>query len=365
MIGLLETRAGLTVADDKSMARTLARILCVRRNLLPPDARPLDTAASTSLVKPCYLAITMDSKFNGSGVFAPGASFDGAASLPGRDTFPAPEAAPKLDEHIVKPETREEMVRGQRIHAMPSLPPHGDQHFRLDYIIGAHLRPEYIGSTDMLTRSSVTSDFATDTCVRKSGINPATNERYLEEVAFEVVYEQTWRDITDRAEDLTKRGVRRVFAIFVKKRQVCEWSREGNRWVDVRPDEPIEDPCFASPLTVNALLDAAEADDSVARALLRKKNPVLEEVRKKEREQSLKKGLKKGRKEGVRVGVLQTEQRIILVIVEKTLERTLTDKERATILKLHQRLGFERLHDECHTRRGVVLAKWLTDPIPD
>lgn len=306
----------------------------------------------------------MDSKFGGSGVFAPGASFDGAASLPGRDT----PLAPKLDEHIVKPETRDEMVRGQLIQAMPSLPPHGDQHFRLDYIIGAHLQPGYIGSTDMLTRSSVTSDFATDTCVRKTGIDPATNERYLEEVAFEVVYEQSWRDITDRAEDLTKRGVRRVFAIFVKKRQVCEWSREGNHWVEVRPDEPIEDPCFASPLTVRALLDAAEADDSVARALLRKKNPVLEELRKKDRQQSLKKGLKKGRKEGlqegVRVGVIQTEQRILVVIVEKSLERKLTDNERTKLLELHQRLGFERLHDECHTRRGPTLARWIKSSKP-
>lgn len=304
----------------------------------------------------------MDSKFSGSGVYAPGASFDSAASLPGRDTPPAP----KLDDHLVKPETREEMVRGQRIQAMPSLPPHGDQHFRLDYIIGAHLRPGYTGSTDMLTRSSVNSDFATDTCVRKAGIDPATNERYLEEVAFEVVYEQSWRDITDRAEDLTKRGVRRVFAIFVKKRQVCEWSREGNHWIDVRPDEPIEDPCFASPLTVNALLDAAEADDSVARALLRKKNPVIEELRQKERKQSLKKGVKKGRKEGlqegVRVGVLQTEQRVLVIIVEKSIDRKLTDKERATLMELHQRLGFERLHDECHTRRGAVLIRWLKNP---
>ena len=327
----------------------------VRRNLRSLDAQSFDIGASTPLGKPCYARFLMDSKYNGQGMFAPGAPCESAASLPGRATTPRP----KLDEHIVKSETREEMIRGERVHAMPSLPPHGDQHFRLDYIIGAHLRPGYTGSTDMLTRSSIESDFATDTCVRKAGIDPATNERYLEEVAFEVVYQQTWRDITVRAEDLTKRGVRRVFAIFVKKRQVCEWSRESNHWTDVRPDQPLEDPCFASPLTVAALLDAAAADDSVARALLRKKNPVIEKLRKKDRQQSQKKGRKEGLQEGVRVGVIQTEQRILIVIVEKSLTRHLTDKERARLLELHERLGFERLHDECFERRGPVLAQWL------
>lgn len=266
---------------------------------------------------------------------------------------------PKLDEHVVKPETREEMVRGERVQAMPALPPHGDQHFRLDYVIGAHLRPGYIGSTDMLTRSSVDSDFATDTCVRKAGIDPATNERYLEEVAFEVVHEQSWKDITNRAEDLTKRGVRRIFAIFVKKRQVCEWSPEGNHWLDVRLDEPLEDPCFASPLTASGLLDAAAADDSVARALLQKKNPVLQELRKKDRSKGRQEGLKKGLEEGVRVGIVQTEQRLLIVVVEKGLDRPTTDKERARLRAYHKRLGFERVYGECSSKRGPALVRWL------
>jgi hypothetical protein len=308
----------------------------------------------------------MYSKYSGHGAFAPGAPCENAASLPGHD---AP-ATPKLDERLVKSETREEMVRGKRVYAMPSSPPHGDQHFRLDYVIGAHLRPGFIGSTDMLTRSGVKSDFATDTCVRKTGIDPATNDRYLEEVAFEVVCEQSWKDITGRAEDLTKRGVRRIFAIFVKKRQVCEWSGDEARWIEVRPDAPIEDPCFASPMTADALLDAAAADDSVARALLRKKNPVITELRKKDRLQSLRKGLKKGREEGlkegldegVRVGVIQSEQRVLVVIVEKSLTRPLTDKERATLLELHERHGFDHLHDECFERRGPALARWLKNP---
>lgn len=303
----------------------------------------------------------MDSKHDRSGIYAPGGSFDGPARLPGSDAGPTP----KLDDHVVKPETREEMVRGERILAMPSLPPHGDQHFRLDYVIGAHLKTGYVGSTDMLTRSSVESDFATDTCVRKTGIDPATNERYLEEVAFEVVYEQSLRDITDRAEDLTRRGVRRVFSIFVKKRQVSEWSPASKQWVQVGPDALIEDPCFATPLTADALLDAAAADDSVARALLEKKNPVLEKHRKKSRKEGRlegrKEGHKEGRKEGVRVGVLQTEQRIIIVIAEKAIGHELTPKQRKRLKAYVERLGFNRVHDECSARPGMALMRWLDE----
>jgi hypothetical protein len=36
--------------------------------------------------------------------------------------------------------------------------------------------------------------------------------RYLEEVTFEIINEQSMKDIRDKAEDLTARGVRRVFA---------------------------------------------------------------------------------------------------------------------------------------------------------
>jgi hypothetical protein len=312
----------------------------------------------------------MDSKHDRSGMYAPGVSYDGAARLPGSDG-PAnqPTNQPKLDEHVVQSESREEMVRGERILAMPSLPPHGDQHFRLDYVIGAHLKTGYVGSTDMLTRSSVESDFATDTCVRKTGIDPATNERYLEEVAFEVVYEQSLRDITIRAEDLTKCGVRRIFSIFVKKRQVCEWSPASKEWIQVRPDTLIEDPCFATPLTADALLDAAAADDSVARALLGKKNRVLEKKLEKDRKKSLREGRKEGRKEGreeghvegVRIGVLQTEQRIILVIAEKSVGRPLSSEHRKKLQAYVKRFGFDRVHNECSARPGLALMRWLDE----
>lgn len=66
-----------------------------------------------------------------------------------------------------------------------------------------------MGSTELLTRVGPKSDFATDLCIRREGIDADTGRRYLEELAFEVVSEQPLRDITDKTEDLLARGVRR------------------------------------------------------------------------------------------------------------------------------------------------------------
>jgi hypothetical protein len=224
----------------------------------------------------------------------PGSS--GALRLP-----PAHEPPP-LDEHIVRPETREQLVRGRKVLAMPALPPHGDRHFKLDYVIGAHVKEGYVGSTDLLTRSAESSDFATDTCIRRAGIDPRTNTRYLEELAFEVVNEQSMRDITEQAQDLTARGVRRVVAIFVKKGDVCEWSAQAGAWKKLDPEGTFQDPTLARPLKVKELLDAAEADNAVARALLAKKNPVLVSLEAKSREAGHEAGHKEGRKEGHKEG---------------------------------------------------------------
>jgi hypothetical protein len=207
-------------------------------------------------------------------LLAPPRSGPGAAlRLP-----PAAEPPP-IDERLVRPEKREQIVRGRRVLALPANPAHGDRHFELDYIIRAHVKEGYVGSTDLLTRSAERSDFATDTCVRRAGLDPRTDTRYLEELAFEVVNEQSLRDITEQAEDLTARGVRRVVAIFVKKGEVCD------------------------------LLDAAEADNAVARALLAKNNPVLTEVAIESHKAGLAEGKKKGLAEGKKKGLAEGEKK--------------------------------------------------------
>jgi hypothetical protein len=159
------------------------------------------------------------------------------------------------------------MVRGQLVIAVPALPPHADRHCELDYVIRAHVAPGYISSSDMLTRAGPGSEFATDTSVRKAGLDPGTGTRYLEELAFEVVSTQSKRDVTIRAEDLTARGVRRLLAIFVKQAEVREWSPSKNDWVTLPLDGKLEDPTLARPVELKALLDAAAADDAVVDAL--------------------------------------------------------------------------------------------------
>jgi hypothetical protein len=206
---------------------------------------------------------------------------------------------PGVDDRLVTPETREEMVHGRPILAVPANAPHGDAHCHLDGEAGFHVRPGYVASTDLLTRASRGSDFATDTSIRRQGVDPATDARYLEEMVFEVVHEQSLRDITDRAKLLAARGIRRIFAIFVKRGEVSEWSSEAGAWQPLGPEDAIEDECLLRPLPVRALLDRQEGRNAVARVLLDERNPVLEEARQGAWRSGRADGLVEGRREAV------------------------------------------------------------------
>ena len=138
------------------------------------------------------------------------------------------------------------------------------------------MAPGYGAAVDLLTRHDEESDFARDTCVYKEGVDPETGTRYLEEIAFEVVSEQNEEYVSEKAGGMHRRGVRRIFAVFVKSPRVCEWSPENQSWRLLDPDSWIEDPCLVAPLSVAALLDAALADDAVVRALAAKGNPEIQ-----------------------------------------------------------------------------------------
>lgn len=191
--------------------------------------------------------------------------------LPGRESFPP------LDEHLVEPEiTRDEIIGGRRAVAMPALEPHADQQSDLDYVLRAHVTSGYRTAADLLTRHDIDSDFASDACVYRKGVDPETGKRYLEEIAFEIVSEQNPRDATEKAVHMHRRGVRRIFAIMVKgERRICEWLPESQSWLPLEADVQIEDPCLVKPLAVAALLDAAVADNEVIEALAAKGNPAL------------------------------------------------------------------------------------------
>lgn len=192
--------------------------------------------------------------------------------LPGRSEFPP------LDERLVEPETRDEIIGGRRVVACPADAPHAQHHHRLDYVLGAAVAPGYLGATDQLTRHDRDSDFASDVCLYRAGVDPSTGGRYLEELAFEVVAQQSEKAITEKAVHMHERGVRRIFALFVEAQQVAEWSVQTRSWQPLTRGSQITDRCLASPVSVEALLEAAAADRAVVEALKAKGNPEIQRL---------------------------------------------------------------------------------------
>jgi hypothetical protein len=182
---------------------------------------------------------------------------------------------PYVDDRLVEPETRDEMLDGRLMQAVPANPEHGDGHTLLDRVLGTHAAHDRTPSTDLLTHADEGSDFATDLSIRRSGIDPRTGSRYLEELAFEVVNEQSMSAMIARAQKLSACGVRRIFAIFVKTHEVCEWSATQRCFVPLPLDGTIEDPALVCPVPVRALFDSAAADDSLVDALEAKQTPRL------------------------------------------------------------------------------------------
>ena len=210
---------------------------------------------------------------------APGAGSVSKMELPAAKRFPPP------DEHIVEPETDQEMIDGRIMRVSPAAPPHADRQVAIGYVLNATVATDYVASSELLTRVAEDSDFATDVCIRKAG-KDAGGHRHLEELSFEIKHTQSESDIKKRARYLTRRGVRRVFAVYVQVKDqggeeqviagpIKEWSVEKDDWNELAEDALIEDRCLRRPVTVRALLDAFEADNAVARALIDKKNPVL------------------------------------------------------------------------------------------
>ncbi len=215
---------------------------------------------------------------------------------PGRRSAPDPR---RVDDQLARPETREEVVRGQRIHAAPAKAPHADRHQVLGFVTEGCMAPGYVASTDLLTRFGSDSDFATDTCIRREGIDPTTGTRHLEELAFEIVGEQSRKNITERAEDLSRRGVRRLIAIFVKRGEVCEWSPERNDWLVLDPAGVLEDPTLAEPIPIRAMLDRSEAHRTAIRGFRTKGNPEIRAIQTESREE----GRAEGRAEGYGIAI--------------------------------------------------------------
>jgi hypothetical protein len=246
-------------------------------------------------------------------ILAPGASANTSTyGFPGHDRSPtpvtqgptnSPSPFPRVDVHVVKPEvTREIMIRGERMVAQPAKAEHADAHAQLDFVLLPHVKDKLISSSDLLTHVTHGSDFATDASIRKVGTDPATGGRYLEELSFEIINEQSDSKARAKVEDLAFRGVRRIFAIFAKKREVCEWSKTTNEFVKLDIDGFIEDPTLIRPISVRALLDRTYAEIDVAKALIKKNNPEIAKLKQQVLDEGHKKGLDEGHKKGLDEG---------------------------------------------------------------
>ncbi len=214
----------------------------------------------------------MDGKPAAYSLKAPGRSGSGAPlHLPGRGPFP------RVDDHLVQPEvTRDEVIGGRHRVASPAEPTYAKKRTELRFVLRAHVAPGYCGAADLLTRYDESSDFATDACIYKDGTDPETGTRHLEEIAFEVVPEQNESGVSEKAVRMARRGVRRIFSIWLKGPQrVCEWSRESQSWRLLDRASSIEDPCLVAPLAVAALLDTAAANKAVVEALAASGDPTL------------------------------------------------------------------------------------------
>jgi hypothetical protein len=230
-------------------------------------------------------------------------------------------AHPRVDDHLVRPETREELVRGRLMHQPFATEPHATRHSMINAVTRSAISPEHRGAAGLLTRFGPDSDFGTDVCIRREGIDPATGTRYLEELVLEIVHEEPLEELTERAEVLTARGVRRVLAIFVGPGEVREWK--DGQWVLLDP--------------VRALLDRTAANRAVVQGLKAKRDPAILEIE------------DEGRKEGHQEGRAQMARTAIEGLCE-ILEIPF-GPERQALLQTLDAATLEALYAQIRTQR--------------
>jgi Uma2 family endonuclease len=219
--------------------------------------------------------------------------------MPSCDAPHADPELPDIDERLVAPENRYEILDGAIVHVAPAHEPHAIRHSKISALVEAHVAPELDVASDMLTRTSEIDDIAPDVSVFPSARDPRTGGRQLEQLAFEVVSTESLGHAARKAEKLARRGVRRVFAIDIERGRALEWSPALGTWSMLDATAQIEDPALAVPLPIAALLHAAKADDAVARALIARRNPEIEAVRAKDRAEGLEEGIARGKAEAV------------------------------------------------------------------
>ncbi len=223
---------------------------------------------------------------------------------------------PAVDERLVAPETRHEIEDGRVVYVPPADEPHGSTNSNLASVLTAHRDPSYLVAVDMLTRTSRVDDIAPDVSVYPAARHPQTGGRQLEERAFEIVSTGSLGHAAARAVKLIERGVRRVFAIDVERGRALEWSPRLDAWSILDHHSHIEDLALAVPLPVSAMLDAAQVDASVARALRIKRHPEFLAEREEGVLEGEARGLARGRAEARAEGRVEGRAESVVLVLE-------------------------------------------------
>ena len=269
---------------------------------------------------------------------------------------------PAVDERLVAPEAHAEIVGGVVYQMMGANPPHATQHLQIARIFGDCLAPGYEAAVDMLTRATKKTDAAPDVSVFPEGPDPVTGARQLEEIAFEVLDTESLDHVTRKTRLLAKRGVRRLFYLHVADRSVHEWQHANGEWLPLDDDAEIRDRCFVVAMPVAALVDRLRADDTIARALVARRNPVIEAIRREERDEGHREGHREGHEQGHKAG--KEEAFRVMLQVMHGLGRPLDATEIERLSGQLDVLGAAHVLAETATLRGDALLAWLARGAP-
>jgi Uma2 family endonuclease len=232
---------------------------------------------------------------------------------------------PDIDDRLVEPETRYEMLDGGLVYVAPADPPHGERHVQLAALIAAHTGPAFKVAADLLTRTSKIDDVAPDVSVYPAAPDPRTGRRQLEQLAFEIVSQQSLGYAARKAAKLAGRGVCRVFAIDVERSRALEWSADRSTWHELDAAGHIADSALEVPLPIEAMVHAAKADDAVARALVARHNPVIEAVRAEDRAAGRAEGKAEGKIEGKAEGKIEA---LLAILAARDIDADSAARER-------------------------------------
>jgi hypothetical protein len=124
-----------------------------------------------------------------------------------------------------------------------------------------------------------------------------------------------------------------VFAVDVERARALEWSSALGTWSVLDTRAHIADPVLAAPLPIEALLRAAKADDAMARALIAKRNPVIEAVRAEGKLEGLAEGISRGRAEGLAESLIVMLEARDVALGSADRARILGERDPATLAR--------------------------------